>query len=147
MPVLWHSAKRFKKQISLPSAGAVALGKEFFYKKNRRRRPSADGVKSLPSARTALGKAFAECPKFGTRQSSLYRKGIRWRLFAECKAAFAECNRHSAKSPPPLVTGTECRKYSLHWLTTAPPVSCRHHCSLLQLPCLLLLENKGRRER
>jgi len=73
-----------KKQISLPSAGAVALGKEFFYKKNRRRRPSADGVKSLPSARTALGKAFAECPKFGTRQSSLYRKGIRRRLFAEC---------------------------------------------------------------
>ena len=71
-----------KKQISLPSAGAVALSKEFFLKKNYT--ASADGVKSLPSARTTLGKAFAECPKFSTRQSSLYRKGIRRRLFAEC---------------------------------------------------------------
>ena len=122
-----HSAKKIKKKIKntlsecnghctrqrklkiknkkhpLPSAGAVALGKEvkknrflcrvpelwhsaksFFKKKIRRCRPSADGVKSLPSARTAFGKVFAECPKFGTRQSSLYRKGIRRRLFAEC---------------------------------------------------------------
>ena len=84
-----------KKQISLPSVRAGHSAKSFF-KKNRRHQPSADGVKSLPSARTALGKAFAECLKFGTRQSSL-DKG-----FAECKAVFAECNSHSAKSLPPV---------------------------------------------
>jgi len=76
-------AKRFKKTDFFAECRSCGT-RQRVLKKIRRRRPSADGVKSLPSARTALGKAFAECPKFGTRQSSLYRKGIRRRLFAEC---------------------------------------------------------------
>ena len=124
-----HSAKKIlknkNKKHPLPSAGVVALGKDvkktdffaecrgcctrqrvFFKKKIRQRRPSADSVKSLPSARTALSKAFAECLKFGTRQSSLYRKGIQRRLFAEC------CTR-----PPSARTAlgkffAECPKFS-----------------------------------
>ena len=82
MPELWHSAK------------------SFFFKKNiRRRRPSADGVKSLPR-NLALGKAAFTEREFdgGSLLSVALGKG-----FAECKAAFAECNRHSAKSPPPVV--------------------------------------------
>ena len=80
----------------------MALGKEFFFKKIiRRRRSSADGVKSLPSARNlALGKAAFTGRGFdeGSLLSVALGKGL-----AECKAAFAECNRHSAKSPPPVV--------------------------------------------
>ena len=49
----------------------MALGKEF--KK-----------KLTASAVGRRRQIFAECPKFGTRQSSLYREGIRRRLFAEC---------------------------------------------------------------
>ena len=67
-----------KKQISLPTAGAMALGKEFFFKKKIRRR-----------------QIFAECLKFGTRQSSLYRKGIRRRLFAECCTRQRHCRVQS----------------------------------------------------
>ena len=113
VPVLWHSAKRLKKQISLPSAGAVALGKEL--KKIRRHRPSADGVKSLPSARNlALGKAAFTGRGFdgGSLPSVALGKG-----FAECKAAFAECNRHSTKSPPPVVHACNI-KYRLKKLIT-----------------------------
>ena len=63
--------------------------------------------KSLPSAFPALGKGFAECPTCGTRQSSLYLKGIRRRLFAECctrqRLYRVQSCLHSAKSPPPVV--------------------------------------------
>ena len=48
----------------------------------------------------ALGKAAFTGRGFdgGSLPSVALGKG-----FAECKAAFAECNRHSAKSPPPVV--------------------------------------------
>ena len=89
-----------KKQISLPSAAAQALGKEYLKKiKNLSRvlhsgkkikkngvgrRPSANDVKSFPSASTALGKAFPECTIFGTRRRRLSRERISRRLFPEC---------------------------------------------------------------
>ena len=101
MPVLWHSGKRdffLKKQISLSSALTAALGKEYLKKiqksfpsvalgeenKKKRRRPSANGVKSSPSASTALGKAFPECTIFDTRGRRLSRERISRRLFPEC---------------------------------------------------------------
>jgi hypothetical protein len=40
-------------------------------KKKKRRRSSANGVKSFPSASTALGKAFPECTIFDTRERRL----------------------------------------------------------------------------
>ena len=58
-------------------------------------------AKPLPSARNlALGKAAFTGRGFdgGSLPSVALGKG-----FTECKAAFAECNRHSAKSPPPVV--------------------------------------------
>ena len=63
------------------SSPSVALGEE---KKRKRRRPSANGVKSFPSASTALGKAFPECTIFGTRQRRLCRMRISRRIFPEC---------------------------------------------------------------
>ena len=62
-------------------------------------------VAALPSAK-ALGKVFAECPKSDTRQRSLCRGRlcrVAFKEFAECKLAFAECNRHSAKPVNPVV--------------------------------------------
>ena len=53
-------------------------------KKRKRRRPSANDVKSFPSASTALGKAFPECTIFGTRERRLYRMRISRRVFPEC---------------------------------------------------------------
>ena len=67
VPVLRHSAKRFKKTYFFAECRSYGTRQRVFKKKIRQRRPSADGVKSLPSARTALGKAFAECPKFDTQ--------------------------------------------------------------------------------
>ena len=63
---------------SFPS---VALGEE---KKRKRRWPSANDVKSFPSASTALGKAFSECTIFGTRERRLCRMRISRRVFPEC---------------------------------------------------------------
>ena len=79
VPELRHSAKIIKKnQKSSPS---VALGEE---KKRKRRRLSANGVKSFPSASMALGKAFPECTIFGTRERRLCRMRISRRVFPEC---------------------------------------------------------------
>ena len=45
-------------------------------KKRKRRRPPANGVKSSPSASTALGKTFPECTIFDTRGRRLSRERI-----------------------------------------------------------------------
>ena len=61
-------------------------------------------AKPLPSARNlALGKAGFTGSRFdgGSLPSVALGKG-----FAECKTAFAECNRHSAKSRPPVVSSS-----------------------------------------
>jgi hypothetical protein len=66
-----------------------------------------------------LGKVFVECPKKSTRQKpfadeifaecSLLSVTL-GKAFAECKIAFAECLRHSAKNAIPVVHATACNK-------------------------------------
>ena len=53
-------------------------------KKKKTASASANGVKSSPSASTALGKAFPECTIFDTRGRCLSRGRISRRLFPEC---------------------------------------------------------------
>jgi len=99
----------------------LALGKEFFFKKNKKSLPSAcrvdtrqsdrqrdrrhDGRFSLPSVPGALGKEgfadqiFAVCSLPGAALG----KGQCGKGFAECNLAFAECLRHSAKNLNPVV--------------------------------------------
>jgi hypothetical protein len=52
----------------------------------------------LPSAFRTLGKVFAECPK-----KVLGKEPFADKIFAECKIAFTECLRHSAKNAIPVV--------------------------------------------
>ena len=56
--------------------------------------------KSLPSAVVALDKAAFTGRGFDGGSLPSVALGKR---FVECKATFVECNRHSAKSPPPIV--------------------------------------------
>ena len=119
----WHSAKLG----TLPSADAVALGKEFFGKKytfcrvpdtsplgkgDVRRAVSIrttflcrvltwHSAKALPSARyIALGKEpFADKSYAGGSLPSV----TLGKLFTECKLGFAECLGHSTKNPCPVV--------------------------------------------
>jgi hypothetical protein len=49
-----------------------------------------------------LGKVFAECPK-----KVIDKEPFADEIFAECKIAFAECLRHSAKNAIPVVR--DCR--------------------------------------
>jgi hypothetical protein len=58
-----------------------------------------DGDFSLPSDKWH----FAECPTKSTRQRGCCRCTVRRASFAECKIAFAECLRHSAKELCPVV--------------------------------------------
>ena len=86
MPSVWAAAlsKEYLKK-NQKSSPSVALEKENKKKRKRkRRRPSANGVKSSPSASTALGKAFPECTIFDTRGRRLSRGRISRRLFPEC---------------------------------------------------------------
>jgi hypothetical protein len=69
-----------KKQISSLS---VAPGEEFFQKKIPPN--GTNGVRSSPSAKTALGEGFPECTIFGTQGRPLSRERHRRRLF------FPEC--------------------------------------------------------
>ena len=94
---VWHSAKNFQKKNSLPSAAEVALGKEAV---------RVDVGFFLPSADVTHGKGFTECPICGTRQRNLCRRVLCRLLFAECNRGFAECPKHSAKSPSAVVPGS-----------------------------------------
>ena len=102
--MLWHSRKRdfflkktnffaeclscgtrqrvFKKNSKIFSECCTRGRKS--KKKRKRHRPSANSVKSSPSASTALGKAFPECTIFDTRGRRLSRGRISRRLFPEC---------------------------------------------------------------
>jgi hypothetical protein len=74
-----HWAKQFLKKFKFfCQVPRVALGKGAITATWRH------GCFSLRSAAVALGKAFAEWPTCGTRQSELYREGICRQLFAEC---------------------------------------------------------------
>ena len=113
VPVLWHSAKRLKKADFFAECRSCGTRQRVFFKKKLDsvgRRPTASNIcrvparhsaKPLPSARNlALGKAAFTGRGFdgGSLPSVALGKG-----FAVCKAAFAECNKHSAKSLPPVV--------------------------------------------
>ena len=117
-----HSAKwpsTGQHDSTLPSAKTLALGKvsnvcQVLESSTRQRGHVAPPwAGTLPSARRRHSAKF-ECPPLGTRQSV----GLEWRHvaalpsarnptlgteFAECKLAFAECNRHSAKPVNPVV--------------------------------------------
>ena len=85
VPELRHSAKSIlKKKFKNLSRVLHSRKKIKKMKKRKRRRSSANGVKSSPSASTALGKAFPECTIFDTRERRLYRERISRRLFPEC---------------------------------------------------------------
>jgi hypothetical protein len=91
-----HSGKRFsKKNEFLPRM--LHSGKRFQNKKKRNFFPEcctrgrvkkkgngANGVKSSPSGRMALGEGFPECMIFGTRGRPLSRERHPRRLFPEC---------------------------------------------------------------
>jgi hypothetical protein len=69
----------FKKNKFLPRV--LHSGKSFFKKKTT---DGTDGVKSSPSAKTALGEGFPECTIFGSRGRPLSRERHPRRLFPEC---------------------------------------------------------------
>ena len=115
---LWHSAKfQTFAECQDPALGKAAtwrhLGPALC------RVPDADTRQSLKLCRLSAVKhsakcrprvvprgCFAECPKSDTRQRSLCRGRlcrVAFKEFAECKLAFAECNRHSAKPVNPVL--------------------------------------------
>ena len=94
-----------KIKIFLPSTGHVTTRRRF--KKNRKTLPSVghvtarqrrrqtglsvDGDFSVPSVDVALGKGFAECPIYCTRQRTLCRQKLCRRVFAECNTRQTLC--------------------------------------------------------
>jgi hypothetical protein len=54
-----------------------------------------------------LGKDFAECPKKALGKEPFAECSLPSVTLAECKIAFAECLRHSAKNAIPVVTTTQ----------------------------------------
>jgi hypothetical protein len=100
-PSAWDGAlgeEDFLKKNRIFSS-SVALREEDFYKKkinsfpecytrgrgfSKKKADGTDGVKSSPSARTALGEGFPECTIFETRGRPLSRERHPRRLFPEC---------------------------------------------------------------
>ena len=79
VPELRHSAKSILKKKFKNLSRVLHSGKKIIKKTT-----SANGVKSSPSASTALGKAFPEYTIFDTRGRRLSRGWISRRLFPEC---------------------------------------------------------------
>jgi hypothetical protein len=65
-----------------------------------------------------LDKVFAKCPKKHSGKNPLPMKYLPsvtlGKAFAECKIAFAECLRHSAKNAIPVVVEHRRDKYLVH---------------------------------
>ena len=84
VPLPWHSANQTRGGTLARGLGKVWNFAECLPLDTRQTaRPLWSHVASLPSIR-ALGKTFAECPYYDTRQSKLCRGNL-------CRVSFAEC--------------------------------------------------------